>query len=159
MTTRAPNHFANVATPDGAGELAFEKFVFDLANTGHLPAAAGFAANDLIQIGLVPAGHKLVPTLCRLDMIAIDTDGSPTGDWSVGDSTTPAALKASTASEAAAATYSGEDWALATAEVGAHYVDTPIYIKIINASATTPHTGKIVFYQAIRPWGDGDVDA
>jgi hypothetical protein len=154
-TTRAPKIFDTVATPEGAGEVALQKFSFDFADTSY---SGAIAQNDKLQIGLVPKGHKLVPHLCRLDMLAIDTNGSPTGDYSIGDDTTTTALKGSTASETAAATYSGEDWALSTAEIGSNTADTPIYIYAINASATTPSTGKINFWQVIRPF-DSNIDS
>lgn len=155
MGTKAPNIFNNVATPEAAGQLTLQKFVFDFADKAY---SSDIALGDKLQIGLVPKGHKLVPTLCRLDMLKIDTDVSPTGDYSIGDDTTTTALKGSTPSETAAATISGEDWALATAEIGSDVEDTPIYIYAIAASATTPTTGKIVFWQVIRPFDhDSDV--
>jgi len=149
MTIRAANIFANIATPEGAGEIALQKLFYDFAD----PAYSGDVnLGDKLQIGLVPRGHKLVPHLCRLDMLAIDS-GSPTSDYTIGDDTTTNALKTSTAGETAAATLFGEDFALATAEIGSNLVDTPIYIYVTTAdSATPPTTGKINFWQVIRPF-------
>jgi len=153
MGIKAANIFNNISTPEESGGIALQKLTYDMAGA----YASAIAIGDKIQIGLVPKGHKLVPHLCRLDMIIIDSNVSPTGDYSIGDDTTPAALKASTASETAAATISGEDWALATAEIGSDVNDTPIYILAIAASATTPTTGKINFWQVIRAF-DHNID-
>lgn len=150
MTTRTPpNTQAAAATATEAGGLTFNKFFYDFADKTY---AGNLAANDLLCIGVVPAGNKLVPHLSRIDMIQIDSGGAPTGDYSIGTADVPDALKASTASETAAAILFGEDFALATAEVGSKTVDTPIYVKAINASQTTPTIGKIVSHLVTRPW-------
>lgn len=155
MTKRIPpNTQAAAATATEAGGLTFNKFFYDFADKAY---AGNLAANDMLCIGVVPAGNVLVPQLSRIDMLQIDTGGAPTGDYSIGTETTADALKASTASETAAATLFGEDFALATAEVGSKTVDTPIYVKAINASQTTPTTGKIVAHLVTRPW-DSAID-
>lgn len=150
-TTYAPGVLSKgvVATSEDAGQLTFNPFTFDFANTAYRPTT--LVAGDKLQIGLVPKGERLVPHLCRADMLKLDTHVSPTGDYSIGTSATTDALKASTAAETAAATLFGEDWALSTAEVGSDTDDTPIYIVIINDIATVPSTGKIKFWQVTRP--------
>jgi hypothetical protein len=136
-----------VNSSEDAGQLTFNAFDFDFAKS-YAPAALG--AGDKIQIGVVPAGEKLVPQLCRLDMLKIDT-GTPTGDYSIGTEDAPTALKGSTASETSAAVLFGEDWSLATGAVGSADEPTPIYIVIINASDAVPTTGVIRFEQVSRP--------
>lgn len=149
-TTRTPPNVVNgVATATEAGGLTINRGFYDFADKTY---AGNLAAGDKLCIGLVPRGQKLVPHLSRIDMIAIDTNGAPTGDYSIGDDTTPTALKGSTASETAAAILSGEDFALATAEIGSNDADTPVYVVVINASATTPTTGKIQSWLVTRPW-------
>jgi len=151
MTTYAnPASAKNLRSAPDASDLVHQYFEFDFANTAYRPST--IAANDLLEIAIVPAGHRSVPHLWRIDMIPIDTDGSPTGDYSIGTSGSAAALKASTASETAAYTMTAEDFALSTAEVGSRTADTSIYVKAINASATAPTTGKIKVWAVYRAW-------
>lgn len=149
MTTYAnPSVGKNVRTSEDAGQLTLNLFVFDLAATAYQPPA--LAQNDLIQIGLVPLGEKLVPHLCRIDVPQLDSNGAPTGDYAIGTLADDDALKGSAASETAVTLF-GEDFALATAAVGSASDDTPIYLKAVNASATLPVVGKIVFFAVSRP--------
>lgn len=136
------------------GVLGFNRFTFDLEAAY---AADLGAADDLILIGYVPPDCKLVEHLSRLYIPELDTDGSPTGDHSVGTAAAPAALLASTASETVSTVYFGEDLLRQTVSIGSTSEATPIYIKIINVVATLG-TGVIVFepvFRAYNPLIDG----
>ena len=155
-TYRNPAVLAAKAVGTEAGDLVLNREVFDFANTGY--KAASIANNDLIQIGVVPAGNKLVPHLCLLQIPILDTNGSPTGDYTLGSANDPDALKGSAAAETAV-NLSGEDFILGTADLGAQYDDVPIYLKAVNNFATLQVTGKIVFDVVTRPYDPGvDVD-
>ena len=118
-------------------------------------APAAIAADDLIQIGVVPAGNKLVPQLSRISIPAMDS-GTPTGDYSIGSADDPDALKGSAASETAVVLF-GEDFTPVTSELGALGVDVPVYIKALAASATPPVVGQVIADLVIRPF-DSAVD-
>ena len=155
MTTfRNPAVLAGKAVGTKAGELTINREVFDLANTGYRPSA--IASGNLIQIGVVPAGNKLVPYLCLLQIPTLDSDGSPTGDYTLGSANDPDALKGSAAAETAV-NLSGEDFIVGTADLGALADDVPIYLKATNNIATLAATGKIVFDVVTRPY-DSTVD-
>jgi hypothetical protein len=144
-----PGVSRNLRTADDAGDLTFNAFVFDLANTAYAPTA--IANGDKIQIGTVPAGEKLVAHLCRLDIPVIDTDVSPTATGTVGTAASAAAVAGSQTLSASAKLLTAEDFALTTAEVGDANVDTPIYLTFTAAVKTLAATGKIVFEQVSRP--------
>ena len=159
-TIRNPSIVHSVRGYQSAHDLNFNRFVHNLAAGYSITPAAGGDASlsvaDKIQIGVVPAGEKLVPQLCLLKIPALDTDGSPTGDYQVGTATDPDALKGSAASETAVNLF-GEDWILTgTADIGSKDEDVPIYITIINASATRAPTGLIVFEQVTRAFDDAN---
>jgi len=145
----------SLSNTDRAGSVVVNPFKFDFANTGYAPTA--LAATTLIQIGIVPAGCKLIPHLCRISVPVLDSNGAPTGDYSIGSATTPTALKASAASETAVV-LSGEDFTADTSELGSRTVDVPVYITIINVSATAPVTGVIEADLAIRAF-DATIDS
>lgn len=153
-TYKNPAVLAAKATPTCAGQPKINREVFDFANTAYRPAAIG--VGDLIQIGVVPAGCKLVPQLSRISVPALDSNGAPTGDYEIGTATDPDALKATAPSETAVTLF-GEDFNLTTADIGAKSVDVPIYLRAIAASATAPVAGKVIADLVIRPY-DSYVD-
>ena len=155
MTTHTNPKQSEAPIANTAGVLLIWPFVFDLADASIRPAA--IAQNDLIQIGEIPAGHTLVPVLSRFAIPQIDSNVSPTGDYSIGTAASAAALKGSAASETAAALF-GEDILIPATAIGSPTDPTPIYIKAINASATVPSTGKIVAELVYRAW-DSALDA
>lgn len=152
-TTYNPAVRQGKAVPTEAGQL---KVLHEVYTLGASYASTDINNGDLIQVGVVPAGCKLVPHLSALRIPAIDSNGAPTGDYTIGSATTPAALKGSAASETAV-TLSGEDFLLASAELGAKAADVPIYVKAVADSATTPTTGSFVADWVIRPY-DSAVD-
>lgn len=142
------------ATPCAAGELKTNRHVFDFAGNY---APASIAVSDLIQIGVVPAGCKLVPQLSRASIPILDTNGAPTGDYTIGSADDPDALKGSAAAETAVVLF-GEDWTAVTGELGAKAEDVPVYITATAAAATAQVAGQIVADLVIRPF-DSAVDA
>lgn len=155
MTTYSnPAADRGAANVDSAGVVAVNRFKFDLAQSY---APTDLNNGDLIKIGFVPAGCKLVPHLCCIKVPALDSNGSPTGDYTIGTADDPDALKGSAASETAV-TLSGEDFVLATADIGAKNVDVAVYIKAVADSATTPATGTVVADLAIRAY-DSSIDS
>jgi hypothetical protein len=137
------------------GALAFNRSVFDFADTDYAPADLNLA--DRVQIGVVPAGQVLVPHLTRAAIPQIET-GTPVSDYTIGTATSPAILKGSSPSETAQALY-GEDWLVPATAIGHPTEDTPIYISIITANpAGTAVAGQIVFEPVTRAWRD-ELDA
>lgn len=161
MSTKIPLGLGNqVCTGDDAGGLRLNVFSLDLANPQVIDAATpqngpakltAPAANDLLQIGVVPAGEVLVPQLCNLRVPIVDTNGSPTGSFQLGTLATANALLGTTLVNAASSQF-GEDFTLTTGPIGADNADTPIYMKWIAIVATLAVTGKIVFEQITRPF-------
>lgn len=151
MTTSA-NHGVskNVRTGEAAGVPTLNPFVFDFA-ASYAPATFTSVTSDRIQIGEVPAGEVLVPHLCRISIPQLDSNGAPTGDYSIGTADDPDALKGSAASETAVV-LTGEDLLVQATPVGARDVPTPIYIHALAAHATVAVTGKVKFDQVTRPY-------
>lgn len=155
MTTYAnPAAERSLANTDSAGVLVCNPSKFVL---GASYAPTDINNGDLIQIGIVPAGCKLVPHLCRISVPQLDSNGAPTGDYSIGSATTAGALKGTAASETAVV-LSGEDFVADTSELGARNVDVPVYIKALADSATTPTTGTIEADLVIRAY-DATIDS
>lgn len=148
-TFRNPAVLQGKAIPLQAGEAVVNRDVFDFANTSYRPSAV--VSGDLIQIGVVPAGCKLVPHLSQIQIPAIDTSGTPTGQASIGTTNDTDALKAAGAVNAAQRLF-GED--LLPADAGAQYVDVPIFLAFTANVATLAATGKIVADLAIRAFDD-----
>ena len=138
------------ATPLQAGELVLNRFEFDLAGAY---APSDLNNGDLIQIGVVPAGCKLVPHLCRISVPQLDSDGSPTGDWTLGSTDDPDALKGSSAAETAVV-LSGEDFTADTSDLGAESADVKVYLKVVADVATVPSTGVIAADLVVRAFND-----
>lgn len=147
-TSKNPAVDNSKATPCDAGGIRFNRDVFDLAGS-YAPAAV--ASGDLIQIGVIPAGNKLVPHLSRIAVPQLDSNGAPTGDYSIGSAADPDALKASAPAETAVV-LSGEDFTAVTSELGALAEDVPVYITAVNGFATLAAAGKVVADLVIRPF-------
>jgi hypothetical protein len=133
--------------PREAGQVSIISSKFDFAVASYRPAS--IAADDTILIGIVPAGCKLIPHLSRIAIPALDSGGSPTGDYSVGTAASAANLAASGASETARTLTVAN---ILNASIGSRETATPIYATIINPSQTVPTTGAIVADLAVRPY-------
>jgi hypothetical protein len=146
-----------VVAASTANALNVNRFEFNLAG-GERPTTK--VATDQIQIGVVPPLEKLVPHLCLLIIPALDSNGSPTGDYSIGSADDPDGLKAAAAAETAV-TLSGEDFILTgTGDFGAEAEEVPLYITLTNDIATLAAAGVIKFVQVTRPYDttyDSDV--
>lgn len=147
-----PGLHSGVNTSEDAGQLTRNTFVTDFADTAQRPATLGIG--DDLLIGYIPAGEKFVPNLSEFSIPLMDSAGSPLGDYSLGvggDSADPDAFVGTAAAETAVV-ISGEDFILATSEVGNRNVMTPIYLRVLTAWATVASTGKIVCRVVSRPW-------
>jgi len=151
-TFKNPAVLQGKAVPAQAGGLCLNREVFDFAATAYRPAAIANA--DRIQIGVVPAGCKLVSHLSQIRLPVIDTNGTATGQASIGTNGAPAALKAAGAVNTAQI-LSGED--LTAADIGAKEVDVPIYLVFTAAVATAQVAGKAIADLVVRPY-DSNVD-
>jgi hypothetical protein len=158
MTTYSnAGRLAAVVAASAANSLTVNRFDFNLAG-GERPTTK--VAGDRIKIGVVPPLEKLVPHLCLLIIPQLDSNGAPTGDYSVGSEDDADALKASAPAETAV-TLSGEDFILTgTGDIGAEAEEVGIYITLDNTLATLALTGVIKFVQVTRPYDttyDSDV--
>lgn len=153
-TFKNPAVLQGKPVPTQANQIAPVREVFDLANPAYRPAAV--ANGDRIQIGVIPAGCKLIPHLTCIRLPQIDSNGTPTGQAQIGTANDPDALRAAGAVNAAQ-TLSGEDFTLATADLGAKFEDVPVYLAFTANVATLAASGKIVVDLALRPY-DSAVD-
>ena len=139
-------------TPTANGALYVDRQVTDISDPVQFPAAT--ANGDQIQIGVVPAGSKLVPRLCTLQVPLLDTNAAKTGKFKIGTAATPDAL-VNEYTIAAAVTDLQTNFK--DAEIGSATDDTPIYLTLSGALATQAATGQIKFDVALRAW-DSEVD-
>lgn len=153
--SRNPGVSKNVRTSEAAGQLSLNHFEFDFA-APYAPATFTNSTSDAIQIAEIPAGEVLVPHLCRISIPQLDTDGSPTGDYSIGTEDDPDALKGTAASETAVV-LTGEDILVQATPVGSRDQPTPIYVHARGAHATVATTGKVVVDLVTRPY-DATID-
>lgn len=139
-------------TAEAAGALYLDKQSVGLSDPAlNLDA---LAAGDAIQIGVVPAGHVLVPKLSTLDLPVLDTGASGTGEFSVGTSDDPDGLAPAAAGTAAVAKGVGD---LAGAAIGSPLNDVPILLTCTSACTTQATTGEITGDWVLRAW-DARVD-
>ncbi|MGH8117636.1 MAG: hypothetical protein ACREPJ_10080 [Rhodanobacteraceae bacterium] len=151
MATRNNPKLVARTTPAASGALYIDRQVTNLADPLQVPAHAN---GDRLQIGVVPAGTKLVPHLCRLAVPKLDTNGSGTGKVKIGTADTADALVAEAAATSA---INDLQTSFKAAEIGSATADTPIYLTLSAALATQVTSGSIVFDLALRAW-DSKVD-
>lgn len=156
MTTRNNAKLVAGATPQAHGALYIDRQITDLADRSFIPS--NLANGDNIQIGVVPAGCKLVAHACAIQVPILDTSGSPTVKYKIGSVATVAALAAEKTPGAAASIVAPADFAIGATGWGSPTDDTPIYLNLSAAIATQALTGKIVFDVALRAW-DSKTDA
>jgi hypothetical protein len=148
-TLKNPAHEKNVYGAFQAGIVHNQLFRYDLSANYH---SDDINQNDLIQIGIVPAGCRMIPQLSQATIPAIE-GGTPASDYTIGTAGDPDALAGTGASETARALF-GEDWTLSNV-VGHPTEPTPIYIKVITADMHTEIVaGEISFNLAYRAWDD-----
>lgn len=139
-------------TATAAGALYFDQQSVDITdsslNLGTL------ALNDTIQIGVVPAGHVLVPHLSTLSVPKLDTNGTATGTVSIGTSADADSLLAATSVGAAISKGVGT---LLAGAVGSADDDVPILAKVTAALATQATAGTITGQWVLRAY-DAAID-
>lgn len=155
MTTRNNAKLVSGVTPDENGDLLLDRQITNLADRSFIPAA--LANGDNIQIGVVPAGCKLVAHLSTIQVPALDTNGTPTVKYKIGSVATVAALAAEKTPGAAASIVATTDFIAGAAGFGSPTDDTPIYLTLSAAIATQAATGKIIADWVFRNW-DPSVD-
>lgn len=138
-------------TATAAGALYQDVQKVDLAAL----ALGTVAIGDTIQVGVVPAGHVLVPELSGFTTDQIDANGTPTGTFSLGIAGSAAGLLAATAF---GATVTKAPGALLSAAVGSETADVPILLTATAAVATAATTGVFTGKWVLRAF-DPAVDA
>jgi len=156
MTTYAnPNLSPYSPVASAVGPIIHDRRVFNLAATaGHRPPSL-IIGNDIVLFE-VPAGHALVPHLCRFAFPQIDSHGTPTGQASIGTAAAPASLRAAAAVNAVRVD-SGEDLLQPEAVIGHPTRPTPVVLRFTAAVATLAPTGQIVCDFALRAYRS-DID-
>ena len=143
--------------PSSVGPVIHDRRTFDLAAAaGYRPAS--LVNGDDIVLFTVPAGCVLVPHLCRIAFPVIDSNGSPTGQASIGTTTTPAALRAAASVGTAVRVDSGEDFLQPSAPIGSPTEPVNVVLRFTANVATLATTGQIVcdyFVRAYRTDVDG----
>ena len=132
-------------TAEASGAVYIDRQVTQLADPVSFPH--GLQIGDQVQVGIIPAGHVMLPYLSVVNSPKIDTNAAATGTYNLGTDATPnlfgAAINAGQAKKAA---LTGLD------VVGDQEEDTPIYITVTAANATQVATGRIVLDIAMRAW-------
>jgi hypothetical protein len=154
MTTFFNTKLRSRVTPDASGDLCLDRQITDLDAAGFLTSAP--ASGDNIQIGVVPAGCKLVPHLCLLQVPALDTNAASTVKYKIGSVATAAALAAEvTPGNNATSVVPAASFIVTAAGFGSPTDDTPVYLNLSAAVATQPAAGargKVLFDLALRAW-------
>lgn len=141
------------ATPSDSGSLYIDRQITDLNASGFITANP--ASGDNIQIGVVPAGCKLVAHLSTIQVPVLDAHASAsTVKYKIGSVAVPDALVAEkTPGNNATSLCITTDFKVGATGFGSATVDTPIYLNLSAAVATQPNPrGKVVFDLAIRAW-------
>lgn len=132
-------------TAEASGAVYVDRQVTQLADPVTFPH--GLQVGDQVQVGIIPAGHVMLPYLSVINFPKLDTNAAATGTYNLGTDTTPnlfgAAINAGQVKKAA---LTGLD------VVGDPEEDTPIYITVTAAIATQVATGRIVLDVAMRAW-------
>lgn len=148
-TLKNPDHEKLSYGAFQAGVVHVQQFVYNLAADYH---SSDINLADKIQIGIIPAGCRMIPQLSQATIPAIE-GGTPASDYTIGTAGDPDALAGTGASETARNLF-GEDWTL-TNTVGHPSQPTPIYITITTADMDTEVvSGSIVTNLAFRAWDD-----
>lgn len=128
-----------------SGMLTLDTQITDLSD-GFISAAV--LTSDVVQIGVIPRGMKLVSHLSNVSFPIMDA----TGTNAIGDAGTANSLLAAVASASASTK------ALVTGvELGSNDADTPLFLTVAGTVTELPTTGKIRLRLALRPY-DAEVD-
>jgi hypothetical protein len=148
--------------PSTVGPAIHDRRVFDLA------AAAGYRPPSLVNtddivLFTVPAGCVLIPHLTRIAFPVIDSNGTPTGQASIGHvvqdaAAVPASLRAAQSVGTAVRVDSGEDFLQPNVPIGHPTLPTNVILRLTANVATLAASGQIVsdyFVRAYRSDIDG----
>lgn len=138
-------------TADANGALYYDRQQTDIADPGL--GLGTLAVGDSVQVGVVPAGHVLVPELSGISVPQLDTNASATGKVSIGTADDTAVLLAATTVGSAISKGIG-DFA-ADVAIGDAENDTPIVLVVTAANATQATTGTIVANLVLRAFDAG----
>lgn len=150
MTIRNNAKLVATATPTAHSALYIDRQTTDLSDRSFIPAA--LLLGDSIQIGVVPAGCKLVAHLCAIQVPIIDTSATPTAKYKIGSVAVPDALAAEKIPGAAVSVVATVDFKIGALGFGSATDDTPVYLTLSAAAATPSLVGKIVADLAFRAW-------
>lgn len=146
MTVYANARLRPRITPMASGAVYIDRQKTDLST------APALSNGDSLQIGIVPAGCKLLPRKCSLWLPQLDTNGAATGKYKIGTALTTDSLVAESSASAAV---DDEQPNFKDIEIGSPDVDTPLYITLSAALATQANAGFIVFDVAMRAYDSG----
>lgn len=148
-TYRNPSLSQLTPIPSAVGVLIHDRRTFDLAaGAGYRPPS--LVNGDDIVLYEIPAGQVLVPHLCRFSLPQIDSNGTPTGQASIGhiiNTPTPTAVPASlraAAAVSAARIDSAEDLLQPAAPIGHPTSPTLLVLRLTANVATLATTGQII---------------
>lgn len=166
LALKNPRNAIGGPAPVNACTLAIRNALFDIAAAqvagayGSGSVAPVMGVGDTIEIGVVPAGCKLVPALSHGNVPILDSNGSPLAQYSIGTGTTAAALKAPATAAAAVIIKPGDLLTTAGAEIGSASVDVPILMTFTVASVTPAVIGQIKLHMGLRAFdaNAGDVE-
>ncbi|GEM_PF-5931175 len=130
-------------TPETSGAVYVDRQSIDLSG------APAYLNGDVIQVGVVPAGSKLIPHLTRLSFPVLDSNATPTGTYNVGTLVTPTALATGLTAGTAVTRNVGS---LPDVAIGDPDVEVPIYLTLTAALATQAAAGKVQLDLAVRAW-------
>lgn len=136
-------------TAFASGQLLLDKQVTTIGDARAWPSAP--ANGDQIQIGVVPAGHVLVPQLSQLLVPRLDTNAAATGKYKIGTATTVDAIAAEV-SAGTAQSLRGNSLVIGGPVIGDPEVDTPIFLSLSAALATAATSGQVVAELVFRAW-------
>lgn len=151
MSKYTRNNLVAAITAFAVGAVYLDRQTTTLNDASQWPAAP--ASGDQIQIGVIPAGHVLVPHLSLFQVPELDSNASPTGKFKLGTDANATAIAAEQ-NGGGPLVLSGEDLVL-TGTVGSQTDDTPVFLTLSAALATKATTGAIVADLAIRAFRQG----
>ena len=145
-----PTLAQHVPTHIGVGQVTVDRRTFDLAAAaGHRPPSL-VSTNDIVLFR-VPAGFALIPHLCRFSFPIIDSNGTPTGQASIGVTGNLAGIRPAAALNVARID-TGEDLLQPAGPIGNPINDVDVLLRFTANVATIAATGQIICDFAYRPY-------
>jgi hypothetical protein len=132
-------------TAEASGAIYLDRQVTQLGDPVAFPKA--LQVGDQVQVGVIPAGHVMVPYLSAINIPKLDTNAAATGTYSLGTEAKPALFGAGiNAGQVKQAVLTGTD------VIGDPEKDIPLYLTLTASLATQVAAGRIVFDVALRAW-------